>query len=148
MEESIIQRAKTNPLIKPVCEHTVPSHPRYVRFIRKYLLEMALDMGFAYRDAVNIKAAFVEALNNVIEHAYKGKTNMPIHLEFYRYDDRLEILIRDYGEKVARSEIKPRDLGEYVDGGLGVYLMEKLMDYVDYDTTVDAGTRLKMVKKL
>nr|MDH5716442.1 ATP-binding protein [Spirochaetia bacterium] len=137
-----------NAILKPLCSHTVPSHPRYIRFLRKYLFELALDMGFAYRDAVNIKAAFVEALNNVIEHAYKGKTDMPINLDFYRYDDRLEIIIRDYGKKVPRSEIKSRDMSEYQDGGLGVFLMEKLMDYVDYDTTVDAGTRLKMVKKL
>lgn len=131
-----------------ISKHKIPSHPRYVRFFRSYIFELALDMNFAYKDAVSIKAAFTEAANNIIEHAYSGNFNLPIIIEVHRHADRLEIYLRDYGRKVRRSEIKSRPLSDYRENGLGVYFIESLMDYINYDTTLEKGTLLKMVKRV
>ena len=105
-------------------------------------------MGFAYREALNIKAAFTEAANNVIQHAYSGNYNLPIIVEFHRLHDRLEIYIKDYGKKVSRAQIKSRPLSEFRESGLGVFFMERLMDYINFDTTQEKGTLLKMVKRI
>ncbi len=131
-----------------VSKHKIPSHPRYVRFMRTYIFQLAIDMGFAYKDAIDIKAAFTEAANNIVQHAYSGSFDLPIIIEIHRLENRIEIYMKDYGRKVARSEIKSRPLNDYQENGLGVFLMERLMDYISYDTSLEKGTVLKMVKRI
>ena len=81
-------------------------------------------------------------------HAYKGKKNRPIITEFRKYQDRLEICIRDYGIQVPRSKIQAHPLDEFRNSGLGLYLMEEVMDYLNYNTSSPGGTELIMVKNL
>ncbi len=116
--------------------------------MRKYAFQFAHDLGFSKLEAYNIQVAFTEALNNVIQHAYKRCYEMPILVEFHKYSNRIEIHIRDYGIRTPRSEIKSRPLDEFREGGLGVYLMEEFMDYLNYDTSYSKGTKLIMTKHL
>jgi len=140
------------PVVKPevtlISKHKIPSHPRYVRFLRTFIFQLALDMNFGYHDAASIKAAFTEAANNIIQHAYDGDFTLPIIIEIHRFSDRIEIYLRDFGRKVARSQIKSRALKDYRESGLGVYMMERMMDYINFDTTLEKGTLLKMVKRI
>ena len=131
-----------------ISKHKFPSHPRYSRFFRQYAFNLSLDMGFTREVASNIQVSISEALANVIQHAYKNQHDLPIVLEFYKYETKLEIHIQDYGVRVPRGEIKSRPLDEVRESGLGVYIMEKFMDYINYNTSGEKGTLLIMTKNL
>ena len=65
-----------------------------------------------------------------------------------RYNDRIEVKIIDRGGKVPRSQIKSHPLDDLITSGLGVYLIENIFDYVNYNITQeDIGTELTLIKR-
>ena len=105
-------------------------------------------MGFSEENSIRIQSAFNEALRNIMKHAYKGKKNCPIIAEFRRHQDHLEVWTKDYGVQVTRSIIQARPMDEFRKSGLGLYIMEEVMDYLNYDTSFNKGTELTMSKRL
>jgi serine/threonine-protein kinase RsbW len=65
--------------------------------------------------------------------------------------DELIITMRDHGLPFDPASVKPpnltADLSERQIGGLGVYLMRKLMDEVRYESLRDDGNLLTLVKR-
>ena len=56
--------------------------------------------------------------------------------------------LRDYGPAVDPSEIKSRDLADIRPGGLGVHIMNKCMDSVEYQQADGGGMMLIMTKNI
>ncbi len=77
-----------------------------------------------------------EAATNAIEHAYAGAPDREIELRFEDRPDELRIEIVDTGVTVDPQNVPFVDLDRYVTerrtGGLGVHLMEKIMDSVTF----------------
>ena len=69
-----------------------------------------------------------EACANVIKYAYRGDRQREIILYFKVFDDRLEILIKDFGEKGRPDTFRSRDLKDVRPGGLGIHFIRKVMD--------------------
>lgn len=86
-----------------------------------------------------------EALTNIIRHAYRGKAG-DIRIHFKDAGDRVEIVLRDYGDKFDPSRIPEADLPPSKPGGLGLYLIRKLTDKVEYDPSCETGNRLVLTK--
>ena len=105
-------------------------------------------MGFSRHEARRIEASFYEAIQNVIQHARHGSQKLIITTEFRNFQNYLEIYIKDSGIQVPRAKIWGHRLDEYRTSGLGLYLMENVMDYLNYDTSDQRGTTLTMVKQL
>ncbi len=129
-------------------KHTFLSEVKYARFMRRYLFFFTLDMGFSHEEARCIEASFYEAIQNVIQHAKHISQKLIITTEFRNFQSYLEIYIKDSGIQVPRSKILARPLDEYRTSGLGLYFMENVMDYLNYDTSNQHGTILTMVKQL
>jgi serine/threonine-protein kinase RsbW len=124
----------------------IPSHPKYISRLRSIVGEVCQKMNFHYQKCQDLKLAINEAVSNIIQHAYEGQTNKAIFVYFYLFSERLEVAIRDYGKKVEPDQIKSRDLDDVKDHGLGVFLMENLVDEVAFDFTPSVGTDLKFIK--
>jgi anti-sigma regulatory factor (Ser/Thr protein kinase) len=124
----------------------IKSHPRFLTLVRILGYEVALMAEFSQEEARDFKLALDEACTNVIKHSYHYDYTKPIIISFYLYSDRLETLIQDFGEKVDPSKIRSRPINDVKPSGLGVYIMRKLMDVVEYDHTPSQGPRLKLVK--
>ena len=62
--------------------------------------------------------------------------------------DEFEIRIDDYGKFVDPGKIRGRDLKDVKPGGLGVHLMRKVMDRLEYRRNAHGGTSLVMAKRL
>jgi sigma-B regulation protein RsbU (phosphoserine phosphatase) len=61
----------------------------------------------------------------------------------------LRFELRDYAEPVDASRIRPRDLAECRPGGLGINLIDSVMDEWRFSQPDEGrGNRLTMVKKL
>jgi serine/threonine-protein kinase RsbW len=97
----------------------------------------------------SIQLAADEAASNVIEHAYEGLSDASFELTCEFENDRIIITLLDHGKsfdftKVVKPDLKV-DLSRRKIGGLGIYLMRKLMDEVRYEVT-DSGNLLTLIK--
>ncbi len=127
-------------------EIRIPAEPRFLKIVRSAINHICEIMGFSSDEKNNITLAVDEACTNIIKHAYGGATGRPIHIACHIFDDRLEILLRDFGKKADISAIKSRQLDDIRPGGLGVHLINCLMDTVNYDNSFEQGNQLQLVK--
>jgi serine/threonine-protein kinase RsbW len=97
----------------------------------------------------DIKLATTEACTNVIKHAYKFDETKCFDL-LIKVNKELffaEVLYED--PDFDPQEIPVPDLTEIKEGGLGVFIIRNIMDFVKYETDTETGkVRLKMAKDL
>ena len=123
----------------------------YLDEIREFVGGIARAGGFTDKDVYNIQLATDEAASNIIEHAYEKITNGVLELSCGVRDDLITIILIDHGESFDPSEIPlpdlKADLSDRKIGGLGIFLMRKLMDDVHYEVTANRGNILTMSKR-
>lgn len=118
--------------------------------IREFVGEIARNGGFGDKDVYNIQLAADEAASNIIEHAYEGVSNGILEISCGVRDSAITIIMVDHGESFDPSAIPmpdlKADLSERKIGGLGIFLMRKLMDEVYYEVR-KSGNVLTMIKR-
>ncbi|MBD1382141.1 anti-sigma B factor RsbW [Metabacillus arenae] len=136
-------------------EMKIPAKPEYVGIVRLTLSGIASRMGYSYDEIEDLKIATSEACTNAVQHAYNSKEGTgEVVIGYGLYGDRLEVMISDNGQSF-NFEQKKEELGPYTaassvdqlqEGGLGLYLMETLMDEVRVH--VNFGVTVFMTKYL
>jgi anti-sigma regulatory factor (Ser/Thr protein kinase) len=124
----------------------------YLDEIREFVGTIARRGGFSDKDVYNIQLATDEAASNIIEHAYEGVSDGVLELSCGMLGDTIKIVLIDHGEpfdpgSIPMPDLKA-DLSERKIGGLGIFLMRKLMDEVHYVShpETDSNT-LTMIKR-
>jgi serine/threonine-protein kinase RsbW len=119
--------------------------------IRDFSAKAALDAGMDDSEVYTIKLAVDEACTNIIEHAYNETVGGNIECTCDAKGDTLTIIIRDHGRSFDAENVSSPDFSEDLDerriGGLGLFLMRKLMDEVRFETSGEGGNILTMVKR-
>jgi serine/threonine-protein kinase RsbW len=120
--------------------------------IRDFTRSAALEIGFSDEIIGKIILAVDEACTNIIKHAYKYSPEGDIIISV-RYDNtKFSISITDSGNHFDPARIPEPNLNEYYKqkrvGGLGMYLMKKLMDEVKYSTLSGNKNQVILVKYL
>jgi serine/threonine-protein kinase RsbW len=122
----------------------------YLDEIRDFVGEVARTGGFSDKDVYNIQLATDEAASNIIEHAYENQPDGILELSCGMKGDTITIILIDRGESFDPSEIPlpdlKADLSDRKIGGLGIFLMRKLMDEVHYEPKPDQSNVLTMIK--
>jgi anti-sigma regulatory factor (Ser/Thr protein kinase) len=126
---------------------TVPSHPKYLYAVRSALYPLVLEAGFPKKEARKVVLAVDEACSNIIRHAYSGDPTKTITMTVEDDAQRFVVRLRDYGRKVDRAEIVPRDLKDIRPGGLGTHFINQVFESVSYETDQGQGTLLTLEKK-
>ena len=89
-----------------------------------------------------------EACMNIIQHAYGPWQNGDIVLEILLDDDGVTVRVTDFADPVDWSRCRPRDLDDIRPGGLGLHLINELMDEVLFlGHPGGRGNALQMKKK-
>lgn len=93
--------------------------------------------AFTEIQAHEVQTCVVEAVNNVIIHAYKGGSEKPVEVKLGLLSDRLVIEVCDYGkgmDKLPEGNLAfdPEDLESLPEGGMGIFLIRNIMDAVSY----------------
>ncbi len=118
--------------------------PDIAAFIESSVEQAGVDP----RAHFDLQLAVEEACTNVIEHAYDGGGG-ELEVCFETRGDDVCITVRDWGRPFDPNQVSQPDLSQPLEerqiGGLGLYLMEKLMDEVKFTFTSDGNT-LVMVK--
>jgi serine/threonine-protein kinase RsbW len=129
---------------------TYPAKFEYLDEIRDFVAEVARQGGFNDKEIYSLQLAADEAASNIIEHAYEGVPNAFIDISCDMQNDAIVIMMRDEGISFDPSQVKQPNLkaklSERQIGGLGVYLMRKLMDDVRYESSGKSNT-LTMIKR-
>ena len=123
----------------------------YLDEIREFVGDIARKGGFDEKAVYNIQLATDEAASNIIEHAYEGVTNAVLELSCGMRGDVLTIVLVDHGEAFDPSEIPmpdlKADLSDRKIGGLGIFLMRKLMDEVHYESHPEKNSNILTMTK-
>ncbi|WP_274649094.1 anti-sigma B factor RsbW [Paenibacillus humicola] len=141
----------------------VPASAEYIDLVRLTLYGLAVKIGFSYEEIEDMKVAVSEACNNAVLYAYgdplqgeavQAPQSAPfIEIRFVKRTDALSIIVKDDGRSFDAAEAarKAQSLhGKTVDeleaGGLGLYLMQALMDQVEVKS--EDGTEVVLTKRL
>ncbi|MBI3161891.1 MAG: ATP-binding protein [Chloroflexi bacterium] len=130
---------------------TFPAKFEYLDEIRDFVAEIAREGGFTEKEIYSLQLAADEAASNIIEHAYEGVANGSVDISCSMQGNSIVIIMRDQGAPFDPSTVKQpnlkADLSERQIGGLGVYLMRKIMDEVRYESNSRTGNLLTMIKR-
>ncbi|AMW32998.1 ATP-binding protein [Fervidobacterium islandicum] len=88
--------------------------------------------GVFDKDIFDTELAVNEAIANIIQHTYKGEPNYIVMTMNWVEPNTLEVLLRDFGPKVDPAKIKPRNLDDIRPGGLGVYIIQRIFDVMEF----------------
>jgi serine/threonine-protein kinase RsbW len=128
-----------------------PAQFEYLDEIRDFVAEVACLGGFTEKETYSIQLAVDEAASNIIEHAYEGVTDAELEITCGMEGDLLTIVLLDHGQPFDPAAVPPpdlkADLSDRKIGGLGIYLMRKLMDEVCYESAAPGGNRLTLTKR-
>lgn len=134
-----------------VREITVAAEEGQLSRVRDFIVEVCEEAGFSSREVSNTKLAVDEACTNIIKHAYSDRDeNGDIKVQVSISPGDISIVLRDRGSRFDFAGVKDPDLDHYVEtgrkGGLGVFLINRLMDGVEYHSS-DGGNELVLTKR-
>ena len=129
----------------------LPARFEFLDEIRDFVAQVAREGGFTEKSIYSLQLAADEAASNIIEHACQGDSNERLRITCVMQNDELVITMHDSGKAFDPSKVKQpnlkADLSERQIGGLGVYLMRKLMDEVRYESDPKTGNLLTLIKR-
>jgi anti-sigma regulatory factor (Ser/Thr protein kinase) len=123
----------------------------HIGLARDFVAEIARAVPMSAREIYDLELVVDEALTNVIEHAYEGRPERPVELAVTLEGDALVIAITHdgrYFDPAGRPEVDLKaHIAERRTGGLGLYLIKKLLDEVTYGTDAAGRPCIRMVKR-
>lgn len=129
----------------------MPADAEYIDIVRFTLYGIATKLGFSFEEIEDMKVAVSEACNNAVIHAYEPDRQGIIELRFEPFPEGLRIIVKDQGNSfdgVSKLEestsLHDQELSETNIGGLGLYLMQALMDEVEVKN--NGGTEVVLTK--
>jgi len=130
---------------------SVSSDMHNLALIADFVTAVAEKMSLNEDDTFALQMAVDEACSNVMEHAYEGRSDGEVSLVIHAVDDEIVVTIHDRGEPFDPQSVPRPDISaplqERENGGLGLYLMEKLMDSVEWAFDPQRGNTLTMRKR-
>ena len=130
---------------------TFPGQFTSLAAIAEFFAQAAQEAGFNSKDRYAVQLAVDEACSNIIEHAYSGETQAEICCGYEVLKNGLKITIQDWGKPFTPETVpEPNfdvDLCDLKPRGAGLYLMNNLMDKVEFDFESGDGNILVMIKQ-
>lgn len=110
------------------------------------LEERCRAAGLAAQETYRLTCAVVEAVNNVIEHAYHRQAGHPLELHWTQSSDQISIEIRDWGATLTR-EPDPAVPAADAEQGRGWFIMRQWVDALEYRRVGDCN-QLRLTRYL
>lgn len=133
-------------------KHTmsVEASTKHLAKVRDFVAKHAAEYGFKKQDVADIRLAVDEAYTNIIKHSYKYDDQKSVEIELGCTDDEFWVSLLDVGESFDPSTYTEPDVRQQIKnkkrGGVGVYLIKKLMDDVKY-LNQGSTNEIRMTKK-
>jgi len=129
-------------------EIKVPAHIDYLGDLRNFVTKAGRKHNFSKSVVNAFKLAIDEAATNIIKHAYRDWEGM-ITMRVIVKKNSMTVVLIDQGKYFDPARVADPDLKRYVNigkkGGLGIHIMRKLLDEIDYHHT-EEGNELRLTK--
>lgn len=132
----------------------IPAHADYIDLVRICLFGIASKMSYAYEEMEDMKVAVSEACNNAVIHGVQNSEQEVIDVSFEPTETGLTIKVKNSGSAFPLSDaldkaapLPEADVSGLRVGGLGIYLMQALMDEVEVHP-LENGTEVVLTKYL
>ena len=121
------------------------SHPANLSLVRDFIRQFlkTLDLTETQKDLIVL--GLDEACTNVIRYAYQHEPHHLICLVCELRPEGVVFHLRDFGMQCEPSKLKGRPLDLVQPGGLGIHLIRRAFDQVDYHLKKE-GTELVLAK--
>jgi serine/threonine-protein kinase RsbW len=120
--------------------------------IRRFVRRAAEERDVPEKIVEQMILAVDEAASNIIRHAYRHDPGGEILIAAAFEDDRWIVTLRDRGVGFDPNNVRRPDMATYLKerrvGGLGLHLIRKLMDEVDYESGGDDYNQLTLTKNI
>jgi len=126
-----------------------PISPAWFHTIRRLVSTASIHCGFTDRDAGQISMAVDEAMANVHKHGYQFDKSGRVTLQVTTHIEpttRIDIQLDDETQDIELDSIRSRDLSDVRPGGLGVHLIQTIMDESNWSIRESGGIRLLLSK--
>lgn len=138
---------QTNDIIKL----TFPNNHEYSAMVLQFVREIAGSIGFGSNSLNQIDIAIEESVSNVMEHTM-DEENPTFDVICKKIEGGIQITLKEMGIPFDPEKVKHYELSKDSDGrstsGLGMYLIEKVMDEVKYINLGPKGKETIMIKYL
>ncbi len=121
------------------------SHPANLCLVRDFVRQFLKAVEFTDTEKDLIILGLDEACTNVIRYAYHHESNQLICLVCEYIEAGVRFRLRDYGAQADPSKLQGRPLDLVQPGGLGIHLIKRAFNQVDYNLKKE-GTELVLEK--
>ncbi|MGK0289059.1 MAG: anti-sigma regulatory factor (Ser/Thr protein kinase) [bacterium] len=126
-----------------------------LELIRRMSQKIAKILPFSEKEIDDIGLAVDEACTNIIQHSYqKSATNSKIKIQYDLKPYQFLVTIIDQGKNgqlfpfwgKVNQTLQNKEFSSLEKRNFGVYLIQQLMDYIDYSILSGVSNQLVMVK--
>lgn len=134
---------------KRLADIRIPSSADQLHGLREKVKKVLEKQGCEQGIIKNMVLGVNEACMNIIQHAYGEGSPGEIILEILDVNGELVFRLTDFADTVDKNRIKSRSLNDIRPGGLGVHIINEVMDKAEYlDPPDGVGNVLEMKKKI
>ena len=134
---------------REVIELAIPSRVGLEQVAVDAAAALAKLMGFSEDRIEDLKTAVEEACINAIEHGNQENSNVKVLVELIADDSKLQVDIHDQGKgirgRIEKPDIDAKIAGKQTARGWGLFLIQSLMDEVEFDWNPETGNVTRMV---
>lgn len=132
-----------------ITELRLPTRLGFEKVAMNTAASVAEIMGFSHDRIEDLKTAVSEACINAIEHGNQLNALLGVVVTLSMGDESLEVKIRDQGTGVQSDlhvpDIDRKMLGEEDPRGMGMFLIQALVDEVEYVSETTGGSYARLV---
>jgi anti-sigma regulatory factor (Ser/Thr protein kinase) len=123
------------------------SHPANLSLVRDFIRQFLKPFPFPEAEKDLVVLGLDEACTNVIRYAYHHEPNQLICLVCEEIEAGVRFRLRDFGAQCDPSKLQGRPLDLVQPGGLGIHLIRRAFNQVDYNLKKE-GTELVLEKHM
>ncbi len=129
---------------------TVPSGPEQVSVVDEFLENHLRERKISDDIIADLAIAVTELVNNAIKHGNKNRVEKKVIVCIVFQNNKVEISITDEGDGFDPETIPDPVAEENLlkEIGRGVFIVNSLMDSVEYSFPSGGGTRVAVTKKI
>lgn len=138
-------------LAQPSSEHLgtvelrIPSKPEWVAVARLAVAAIANRLPFSVEEIEDLKLAIAEGCTICIQHGAGGET---IDITCEAASSHLRVILRDHRYHLRSAGETASKASSVTAEGLGIFLIQALMDDLHYNIDPHLGTELIMTKRV
>ena len=127
----------------------IPAHFQYLPAVRNFIARIAAKYRFTKSELNALTISVDEAITNIIKHGYGNILSGSITMNVNVKNDRLVVELIDQGKSFDPNQVGDPNIPHYVQvrkkGGLGIFIIRKFMDDIQY-VTVNHENTLRLIK--